>query len=90
MYPSTAGFLARAGCGSKQDQGDPGLPTQRSFFCGDVEKKELKIIWLGVIGLALRAVLSQVPEITFIEFFLYRYHLLMTLGVGNIDQKLLK
>ena len=42
---------------------------------------------LGVIGLTLRAILSQVPDITFLECFLCdRYHLYMTLGVGSIDQ----
>ena len=70
MYPSTAGFLARAGCGSKQDQGDPGLPTPRSFFCGDIEEKKPKFIGLDVIELILRVVLSKVPERTFIECFL--------------------
>ena len=46
---------------------------------------------MGVIGLILRAVLSQVQERTFLRmFFCDRYHLLMNLGVGNIDQKLLK
>ena len=40
---------------------------------------------LGVIGLTLTAVLSQVPERTFLEcfFFFYRCYLLMTLGVGK-------
>ena len=46
---------------------------------------------VGVMGFRLRAILSQVPERDFLEcFFCDRYHLLMTLGVGNIDQKLLK
>ena len=70
LYPSTAGFLARAGCGSKQDQGDPGLPTQGSFFVAILKKKEPEFIGLDVIGLTLRAVLSKVPERTFIECFL--------------------
>ena len=39
------------------------------------------------MGFRLRAVLSQVPERDFIEyFFCDRYHQLMTLGEGNIDQ----
>ena len=37
----------------------------------------------------LRAVLSQVPEKTFLQCICDKYHLSMTLGVGIMDQKLL-
>ena len=42
---------------------------------------------VGVMGFRLRAILSQVLERDFLEcFFCDRYHQLMTLGEGNIDQ----
>ena len=38
------------------------------FFVAMLKKKELKIIWLGVIGLVLRAVLSQMGNFSFDQF----------------------
>ena len=53
------------------------------------EDRPLEIfVWLDVTGFRLSAVVSQVPERDVKECsFCDRYHILITLGVWNIDQK---